>query len=162
MENWIGIGVWIVMGAFIALVVRILIKRPEETRGHVPVLMVIGAFGAVIGGMLGVGIFERGQRVAMAQVASRTAHDLREAAVAGARSTNWDDPAQRADFITRIIGDTARIKADLKGILIHLLTNGLLLAGITVLLALASDLVVLPACLLIFRPRMSGRGATLE
>ena len=58
MENWIGIGVWIVMGAFIALVVRILIKRPEETRGHVPVLMLIGAFGAVIGGMLGVGIFE--------------------------------------------------------------------------------------------------------
>ena len=58
MENWIGIGVWIVMGAFIALVMRTLIKRPEETPGHVPVLMVIGAFGAVVGGMLGVGIFE--------------------------------------------------------------------------------------------------------
>ena len=58
MENWIGIGVWIVMGAFIALVMRIVIKRPEETHGHVPVLMLIGAFGAVIGGMLGVGIFE--------------------------------------------------------------------------------------------------------
>ncbi len=58
MENWIGIGVWIVMGAFIALVMRTLIKRPEETPGHVPVLLVIGAFGAVIGGMLGVGLFE--------------------------------------------------------------------------------------------------------
>ncbi len=58
MENWIGIGVWIVMGAFIALVMRAAIKRPEETRGHVPVLVVLGAFGAVIGGMLGVGIFE--------------------------------------------------------------------------------------------------------
>jgi hypothetical protein len=58
MENWIGIGVWIVMGAFIALVMRTLIKRPEETAGHVPVLLVIGAFGAVIGGMLGVGLFE--------------------------------------------------------------------------------------------------------
>ena len=58
MENWIGIGVWIVMGAFIALVMRAAIKRPEETPGHVPVLVVLGAFGAVIGGMLGVGIFE--------------------------------------------------------------------------------------------------------
>jgi hypothetical protein len=46
------------MGAFIALVVRALVKRPEETPGHVPVLLAIGAFGAVIGGMLGVGIFE--------------------------------------------------------------------------------------------------------
>ena len=58
MENWIGIGVWIALGAFIALVVRALVKRPEETPGHVPVLLAIGAFGAVIGGMLGVGMFE--------------------------------------------------------------------------------------------------------
>lgn len=58
MENWIGIGVWIVMGAFIAIIMRAVVKRPEETPGHVPLLMVLGAFGAVIGGMLGVGIFE--------------------------------------------------------------------------------------------------------
>ena len=65
MENWIGIGVWIVMGAFIALVMRAAIKRPEETPGHVPVLLVIGAFGAVIGGMLGVGIFEFDEPLAL-------------------------------------------------------------------------------------------------
>ena len=58
MENWIGVGVWTVMGAFIALVMRAVIKRPEETPGHIPVLVLLGAFGAVIGGMLGVGIFE--------------------------------------------------------------------------------------------------------
>ena len=65
MENWIGIGVWIVMGGFIALVMRTLIKRPEETPGHVPVLVVIGAFGAVIGGMLGVGLFEFDEPLAL-------------------------------------------------------------------------------------------------
>ena len=65
MENWIGIGVWIVMGGFIALVMRTLIKRPEETPGHVPVLMVIGALGAVIGGMLGVGLFEFNEPLAL-------------------------------------------------------------------------------------------------
>ena len=65
MENWIGVGVWIVMGAFIALVMRTVIRRPEETPGHVPVLLVIGAFGAVIGGMLGVGIFEFDEPLAL-------------------------------------------------------------------------------------------------
>lgn len=57
-NNFVGIGIWIVMGAVISLMMRILIKRPEETPGHVPVLVAIGVFGAVIGGMLGVGIFE--------------------------------------------------------------------------------------------------------
>ena len=65
MENWIGVGVWIVMGAFIALVMRTVIRRPEETPGHVPLLLVIGAFGAVIGGMLGVGIFEFDEPLAL-------------------------------------------------------------------------------------------------
>ena len=57
-NNFVGIGIWIVMGAVISFVMRILIKRPEETPGHVPVLVAIGVFGAVIGGMLGVGILE--------------------------------------------------------------------------------------------------------
>ena len=65
MENWIGIGVWILMGAGIAFLMRILIKRPEETPGHVPVLLVLGAFAAVIGGMLGVGIFEFDEPLAL-------------------------------------------------------------------------------------------------
>ena len=58
MNNWIAIGIWILMGAPIAFVMRMAIRRPEETPGHVPVLLALGAFGAVIGGMLGVGIFE--------------------------------------------------------------------------------------------------------
>ncbi len=58
MENWIGVGIWIVMGAFVGLLIRTVVKRPEETAGHVPLLMLLGAFGAVVGGMLGVGIFE--------------------------------------------------------------------------------------------------------
>lgn len=57
MQNWIGIAIWIVMGGVIGLVMRGLVKLPEETPGHVPVLLVLGAFASVIGGMLGVGIF---------------------------------------------------------------------------------------------------------
>ena len=65
MQNWIGIGIWIIMGAAIGLVMKVLISRPEETPGHTPVLLALGAFGAVIGGMLGVGIFHLYDPVAL-------------------------------------------------------------------------------------------------
>ena len=58
MQNWIGIGIWIVLGMLIGVVMKAIIKRPEETAGHGAILAVLGAFGAVIGGMLGVGILE--------------------------------------------------------------------------------------------------------
>jgi hypothetical protein len=57
MENWIGIGIWIVLGMLIGMVMKILVKRPGETPGHAVLLAVLGGFAAVIGGMLGVGIF---------------------------------------------------------------------------------------------------------
>lgn len=57
MQNWIGIAIWIIMGAAIGLVMRAVISRPEEQPGHAQIIMALGAFASVIGGMLGVGIF---------------------------------------------------------------------------------------------------------
>jgi hypothetical protein len=57
MQNWIGIAIWIIMGASIGLLMRLVVSRPEEQAGHAPIIAVLGAFAAVIGGMLGVGIF---------------------------------------------------------------------------------------------------------
>lgn len=57
MENWIGIGIWIVMGAVIGLLMKTVVKLDEETPGHTTLIAVLGSFAAVIGGMLGVGIF---------------------------------------------------------------------------------------------------------
>ncbi len=57
MQNWIGIAIWILMGAGIGLFMRAVISRPEEQPGHATLIAVLGAFAAVIGGMLGVGIF---------------------------------------------------------------------------------------------------------
>ncbi len=37
---------------------RKLVRRPEETTGHLPILLVLSSFGAIIGGMLGVGLVE--------------------------------------------------------------------------------------------------------
>ncbi len=57
MENWIGVGVWIVVGALVGLSMKIFVKRPEEQAGHTLILALFGSFGAVVGGMLGVGLF---------------------------------------------------------------------------------------------------------
>lgn len=58
MENWIGIGVWIVLGAVVGLVMKALVKVPSTQPGHTPILVVLGCFAGVVGGMLGVGILE--------------------------------------------------------------------------------------------------------
>ena len=58
MENWIGVGIWIVLGAAIGLLMKVAVKQPYESPGHTTLLAVIGALGGVIGGMLGVGIAE--------------------------------------------------------------------------------------------------------
>ncbi len=57
MENWIGVGIWIVLGALVGLSMKVLVKQTGERPGHTTLLAVLGAFGAVIGGMLGVGLF---------------------------------------------------------------------------------------------------------
>ena len=58
MENWIGIAIWIVLGAVIGLAMKAIVSLPEERAGHATVIAVLGAFAGVVGGMLGVGIFE--------------------------------------------------------------------------------------------------------
>ena len=65
MENWIGIGIWIVMGGVIGLGMKAAVKLPEETPGHTTILFVLGSFAAAIGGMLGVGIFEFDHPIAL-------------------------------------------------------------------------------------------------
>ncbi|MCY4399126.1 MAG: hypothetical protein OXE96_07300 [Gemmatimonadetes bacterium] len=65
MENWIGVGIWIVMGGVIGLAMKVVVKRPDTTPGHSRLLFILGAFAAVIGGMLGVGILEFDNPVAL-------------------------------------------------------------------------------------------------
>jgi len=72
----------------------------------------------------------------MAKFATHTVHDLRAAAVRGAaRRGGQDDPGE---LIARIIGDAARIKESLKGILIHASQNGLLFLGVAVVFVFIS------------------------
>ncbi len=58
MANWIGVAIWIVLGAVIGLVMKSLVSLPDEKSGHSVIIAVLGAFAGVVGGMLGVGMFE--------------------------------------------------------------------------------------------------------
>jgi hypothetical protein len=57
MENWIGVGIWIVMGGLIGILMKSLVKRPQSTSGHTGLIIILGAFAGVVGGMLGIGFF---------------------------------------------------------------------------------------------------------
>lgn len=45
------------MGSLVGLAMKVVVMRPESTPNHTTLLVVIGAFAAVVGGMLGVGLF---------------------------------------------------------------------------------------------------------
>lgn len=98
-----------------------------------PVLWFVGSFILLV---LGAGILEMAQRICMAKFATHTVHDLRAAAVRGAaRRGGQGEPGE---LIARIVGDAARIKESLKGILVHASQNGLLFLGVAVVFVFLS------------------------
>ena len=83
---------------------------------------------------LGVGLCEMMQRVAMKKFASHTTHDMRKhALVSLVRPVGEDHSSRSAEVISRLIGDVARVKAEVSGILVHVTQNGLLFVGVCVL-----------------------------
>jgi ABC-type multidrug transport system fused ATPase/permease subunit len=79
---------------------------------------------------IGLGISEYIQRVNIMRYAANTVHDMRGAAVKGAASMPLSDRVASGDVISRIIGDSARIKAGISGILVHGLQNGILFLAV--------------------------------
>ena len=53
------------MGGMIGIAMKAVVKLPRATSGHTRLIVVIGAFAAVVGGMLGVGIAEFDHPVAL-------------------------------------------------------------------------------------------------
>ncbi|MFQ5464315.1 MAG: ATP-binding cassette domain-containing protein [Thermodesulfobacteriota bacterium] len=83
---------------------------------------------------LGLGVSEYIQRVDIMRFAAGTVHDMRAAAVRAAKWLPLQERATSGDLIARIIGDSARIKAGLSGIMVHGLQNGLLFLAVCLLL----------------------------
>jgi hypothetical protein len=65
MENWIGIGIWMVGGGLVGLAMTAVFRRPKTAPGHTAIAVILGSFAAVVGGMLGVGLFSFEDPVAL-------------------------------------------------------------------------------------------------
>jgi len=85
--------------------------------------------------VVALGLLDYLARLFFSRFAISTTRDLRQA-IFGA--TLGIDPTSRqvasGDLVSRLIGDTARVKAGLQGFLLHVATNGLLFVGVTVIL----------------------------
>ncbi len=87
---------------------------------------------------VGLGISEMIQRVNFKSFSSHTAHDMRAAAVRGVRAVPVSQRTATGDIISRIIGDSARIKAGLSGVMVHGLQNALIFLLICVVMSYLS------------------------
>jgi ABC-type multidrug transport system fused ATPase/permease subunit len=81
---------------------------------------------------LGLGFSELRQRILMKTYSSYVVRDMRSAALRSVVQTKSSQSRQAAgDVIARIVGDSARIKAQLSSFLIHATQNGLLFLGVS-------------------------------
>lgn len=79
---------------------------------------------------VGLGISEMIQRVDIMRFASLTTQDMRSAAARGVLGMPAHERASSGEVITRIVGDSARLKAGLSGIMVHGLQNGFLFLAV--------------------------------
>lgn len=80
----------------------------------------------------GIGLSELRQRIFMKTYSSYTVRDMRSAALRSVVRAKSRDTRQAAgDLIARIVGDSARTKAELSSFLIHATQNGLLFLGVS-------------------------------
>ena len=97
-----------------------------------PVIALGGVFFVLL---LGVGYADFVERVNFARFAIGLVKDLRVRAFSGiSQEDTLDQSTASGDLVARLIGDTARIKAGLQGFLVHVATNGLLFAGVIIIL----------------------------
>lgn len=95
-----------------------------------PVIWLVASYVIVV---ISCALFELVQRTRFMTFASWTAHDMRAAAVR-ATGSRRDPSAPSGDLVARVIGDSARLKAGLSGILVHGIQNSLLFVGVCALL----------------------------
>lgn len=108
---------------------------------------------------IGLGVSEMFQRVNIMRFSAQTVHDMRAAAVRGAGSSTGKKRAASGDIVARIVGDSARIKAGLSGIMVHGLQNGLLfllVSAVMLYISLQLGLIFLAAGLLALSIGLAG------
>jgi len=81
------------------------------------------------------GLFDYLARLLFSRFSIATTRDLRQAAFSATLGADVVERKSAAgDLVSRLIGDAARVKAGMQGFLLHVATNGLLFAGVAVIL----------------------------
>ena len=98
-----------------------------------PVIWLAGAF-VVLG--FAFGLAEHWQRLAVSRFVVPTINDARVGIFKRLiESSAPEDPRREAgDVVTRVVGDTARLRVGMRGVLVHLLQHGLFLVGVSAVL----------------------------
>lgn len=95
--------------------------------------LVVGIIYAALVALLGFADYRL--RYNFARFSISVVRDIREGILDGiAQLRRRDRGRTSGDLVTRLVGDSARLKAGLKGFLVHVATNGLLFLGISVVL----------------------------
>ena len=89
---------------------------------------------AFLGLLAALGLGDAILRVQFAKFASGTVRDIRDAAFQAAVSAADVGKTRPGDLMTRLVGDTARMKSGIRGFLVHVAPSGLLFLGVTVIL----------------------------
>ncbi|MEH6518263.1 MAG: ABC transporter transmembrane domain-containing protein [Halioglobus sp.] len=106
---------------------------PAWIPSELNVTLVAGALFALC--VAALGYADARLRLCFASFSIRTVGGLRKEAMRGlTRSSKPGIPVRSGDIVARLIGDTARVKAGVKGFLVHVAVNGLLLIGITLVM----------------------------
>lgn len=97
-----------------------------------PVLALGGAFFLLVSIL---GVFDLFERLYFARFAIGTVRDLRARAFrALVEASSEQVSLRKGDLVSRLIGDTARVKTGIQGFLVHVATNGVLLLGVIAIL----------------------------
>lgn len=98
-----------------------------------------GAF-ALLG--VGLGLAEHGQRLSVARFTVRTVNAARMSGLdQHLRRSSSTSPLRGAgDVLTRLVGDAARVRVGLRGVLVHLMTHGAFLVGVCAVLVAVDPL----------------------
>lgn len=96
-----------------------------------PVVWLTGAFLLIV---VGQGLAELLQRLSFARFSIELVRDVRGEALAAIGRAGPSPDRDPGDLIARVIGDSARFKSGLKGVLIRLTQNGTFVVGVCVML----------------------------
>lgn len=147
---------WLVQGSLAALMVvvvrlalpwplrggmELVLKEGPESQGVLSLIPSVGdpiwwLSGAFVVLALLQGFGEYVQRVAFSRYAVGAVHDARAAKMKSLvkKADRANGSHKTGDLIARVIGDSARLKAGLKGVLVHVTHNGIYVIGVAVML----------------------------